>query len=227
MDQKRRSLLNTGDREDNMNKQLIPLYALIAILAGILIFLLFRKPPVPVEQQEIKITLNWDSLSHTVSNNITSPPVVVKPGELNIPPAQLTILQSTDTAVLRQVLREVLATLHTINTQTTVSETDSIQIISIDTITNNKLKGKNISYKLKFPITTTTTIINPPNRNKLYLGASIEAGQNGLYGISPEVSFAMKKGTMVGLGYNTYALATGQDKYQFRISLSQKIRLKK
>lgn len=209
-----------------MNKQLIPLYALLTALGIVVIFLLFRKSPDP-EKQEIKVTLNWDSIQHTVTNNLTSPPVVVKPGQFNIPPAQLTILQSTDTAVLRQVLREVFATLHTVNAQTTVSETDSIQIISIDTITNNKLKGKNISYKLKFPITSTTTIINPPNRVKLYAGASITAGQNGLYDVSPQLSLALKKGTLIEVGYNTYALATGQDKYAFRFSLSQKIRLKK
>lgn len=209
-----------------MNKQLIPLYALLTALVIVVIFLLFRKSPNP-EKQEIKVTLNWDSIQHTVTNNLIAPPVIFKPGELNIPPAQLSILQSTDTALLRQVLHEVLARYYEIRTQETTSITDSIIITTVDTLTENTITGRHLKYQLRFPITSTTVINNPPNRTKLYIGASIEAGQNGLYGVSPELHLAMKKGTMIGLGYNTYALATGQDKYAFRFSISQKIRLKK
>jgi hypothetical protein len=207
-----------------MDTKQIPLYALIAILGGILIYLLIKKPA-KIDPQEVKVILSYDSLPKTVNNSTIEKPIIFKPGEINIPPAQLQILQSNDTALLRQVLREVLSRYYEERVQHTTTVDSNIVIETWDTITENAIYGRKLQYKWLKP--TATTIINPPNRVKLYAGASITAGQNGLYDISPQLSLALKKGTLIEVGYNTYALATGQDKYAFRFSLSQKIRLKK
>ncbi len=208
------------------NYERIPLYVLLAFCVGVIGYFIFRKGPVQ-EEKKIEVVLRYDSLPKSINNSTIEKPVVYRAGEINIPPAQLQILQSQDTVLLRQVLQEIFSRYYEIRTQKTTSSDDSIEITTIDTLTENSIVGRKLSYKLRFPVSQTTIVNNPPNRNKLYVGASIEAGANGLYGISPELSFAMKKGTMIGIGYNTYALATGQDKYAFRISLSQKIRIKK
>jgi len=208
--------------------KLIPLYSLVIILIGAVAYLIFRKPPTgDIDKPKITVVLNYDSLWHSPTNQIISGPVTVKPGIVNVPPSVIQIMNSTDTTSLKLVLKELLNNFYTIRTQETTTEDDSLKIVTVDTITQNKLVGQSLKYKIKFPITSTTTIINPPNSVKLYAGASISAGQNGLYDVSPQLSLALKKGTLIEIGYNTYALATGQDKYAFRFSLSQKIRLKK
>ncbi len=208
------------------NYERIPLYVLLACCLILIGYLVFRKGPVQ-EEQKVEVILKWDSIPHSINNSTIEKPVVYKAGEINIPPAQLNVIQSHDTALIKQVLRETLARYYEVSTQKITTHNDSIIITTIDTITENNITGRHLQYKLLFPINHTTIVNNPPNRVKLYAGASITAGQNGLYDISPQLSLALKKGTLIELGYNTYALATGQDKYAFRISLSQKIRLKK
>jgi len=175
--------------------------------------------------KQVIIKLDYDSLPQQINNSTIEKPTVIKQGDLNIPAPIINVLNSQDTALLKQVLHEVLARYYEERVQHTVNADSNIVIDTWDSLTENAIYGRKLQYKWLQPVKQTTTIIN--ERNKLYVGASVEAGQNGLYAISPELSFAMKKGTMVGLGYNAYNLATGQDKYSFRVSVAQKISFRK
>ena len=217
------------------NYERIILYALLAICFACIGYLFFNKNSVQ-ENQKIEIKLNWDSALKTINISTIDKPIVYKSGEINIPPAQLQILQSQDTASLRILLQEILPRYYEIRTQKTVSVDDSIQITTIDTLTENAIIGRKLQYKILFPVAQTTIINNPPNRNKLYIGAFGEAGERGIYGFGPKLDYATKKGTLIGLQYNLYPLVIKQnglisavdpDKYVFRVSLSQKISLKK
>lgn len=197
------------------------LYGLI--LAGI--FVLYFKG-CNDKGQEVKVVLTYDSLPRSINNSTIEKPVIFKSGEVNLPAPVIQVLNSStlDTALLKQVYRELAEKHFAIVTQKTVSEDDSFRITTIDTLTENRILGRNLRYEILFP--TSTTIISK-ERNKLFLGAFVEAGVKGLYNVAPSVSFENKKGLLLNINYNVYNLATNKDKFSFGVGVSQKIRLKR
>lgn len=196
-------------------------YAAIIILIA---FAYFKYGNGIVEPQTT-ITLKYDSIPKVINNSHTEKPVVYKAGEINIPPAQLNILQSTDTSLLRQVLHEVLARYYEVNVHHTTTADTSLIVDTWDTICQNQLQGRKLQYKILRPTQIITN--NPPVRNKVFAGFYLEAGANGLYSVAPEISFENKKGTLLRLNYNAYNLATGKDKYSFGVGIAQKISLRR
>jgi len=196
------------------------LYAIV--IAAILIFY-FKQTPENLNKVDVKLT--YDSIPVVNNHSTIEKPVVYKAGEINIPAAQLNILQSTDTALLRQVLHEVLARYYEVNVQHTTTEDTNLIVETWDTISKNQLQGRKLQYKILRP----TQIIknNPPVINKVFAGFYLEAGANGLYSIAPEITFENKKGTLLRLNYNAYNLATGKDKYSFGVGIAQKISFRK
>lgn len=195
----------------------------VIALAAILFF--YFKKPVTVNNPYVTVKLNYDSIPVVNNNSTIEKPLVYKAGEINIPAAQLNILQSTDTALLRQVLHEVLARYYEVNVQHTTTADTSLIVDTWDTISQNQLQGRKLQYKILRPTQIITN--NPPVRNKVFAGFYLEAGANGLYSIAPEITFENKKGMLLKLNYNAYNLATGKDKYSFGIGLSKKISLRK
>lgn len=191
------------------------LYAIV--IAAILIFY-FKQTPENLNKVDVKLT--YDSIPVVNNHSTIEKPVIYKAGEINIPAAQLNILQSTDTALLRQVLHEVLARYYEVNVQHTTTADTNLIIDTWDTISENKLQGRKLQYKILRPTQIITN--NPPVRNKVFAGFYLEAGANGLYNVAPEITFENKKGMLLSVNYNIYN-ATGKDKYSFGVGISQKI----
>lgn len=196
------------------------LYAIV--IAAILIFY-FKQTPENLNKVDVKLT--YDSIPVVNNHSTIEKPVVYKAGEINIPAAQLNILQSTDTALLRQVLHEVLVRYYEVNVQHTTTEDTNLIVETWDTISENKLQGRKLQYKILRPSQIITN--NPPLRNKVFAGFYLEAGANGLYSVAPEITFENKKGMLLSVNYNIYNAISKKDNYTFGISLQQKIRLKK
>lgn len=196
------------------------LYAIV--IAAILIFY-FKQTPENLNKVDVKLT--YDSIPVVNNHSTIEKPVIYKAGEINIPAAQLNILQSTDTALLRQVLHEVLARYYEVNVQHTTTADTNLIIDTWDTISENKLQGRKLQYKILRPTQIITN--NPPVRNKVFAGFYLEAGANGLYSVAPEITFENKKGMLLSVNYNIYNAISKKDNYTFGISLQQKIRLKK
>lgn len=196
------------------------LYAIV--IATILIFY-FKQTPENLNKVDVKLT--YDSIPVVNNHSTIEKPVIYKAGEINIPAAQLNILQSTDTALLRQVLHEVLARYYEVNVQHTTTADTNLIIDTWDTISENKLQGRKLQYKILRPSQIITN--NPPVRNKVFAGFYLEAGANGLYSVAPEITFENKKGMLLSVNYNIYNAISKKDNYTFGISLQQKIRLKK
>ena len=176
--------------------------------------------------QEVKVILTYDSLPHSITNSTIEKPVVIKSGAINLPDNVIQVLSNPvyDTALLKQVYKEIAEKYYAVQTQRIVSETDSIQITTTDTLSENRILGRNLTYKLKFPISTT---IISKERNKAFIGVYLCAGQNGLYSVAPEITFENKKGLLLSVNYNLYSLATNKDKFAFGVGVAQKIRLRK
>lgn len=196
------------------------LYALI--IAGVIVLFLNQNQG---NEDNVTVELKYDSIPRQINNSTISNPITVKPGAVNIPPAQLTILQSTDTALLKSVLKEILNRYYEVRTQEITSADDSISITAVNTITENRITNSKLSYRIKFPVSHITN--NPPVRNKVFAGIYLEAGANGLYSVAPQVAFENKRGMLLSLNYNAYNLATGTDKYSFGVGVAQKISFRK
>lgn len=203
--------------------QLKDLILYVMIIAFALYY--FLRPSVNTDNANVTVNLKYDSIPVVNNHSTIEKPVVYKAGEINIPAAQLNILQSTDTALLRQVLHEVLARYYEVNVQHTTTSDTNLIVETWDTISKNQLQGRKLQYKILRPTQIITN--NPPVRNKVFAGFYLEAGANGLYSIAPEITFENKKGMLLSVNYNIYNAISKKDNYTFGISLQQKIRLKK
>jgi hypothetical protein len=76
---------------------------------------------------------------------------------------------------------------------------DSVKIYIKDTITENKIKSRQINYSLLHPVTTIykETLIN---KNEFYVGIGMVGNQSGLYYIGPELLLRTKNKQAYGLG---------------------------
>jgi hypothetical protein len=204
------------------NAERIPLYIIILVLIGGLAYLIFRKPVVP-ESNKVTVVVKYDSIPRQVYNPTINAPITFKEGVNNLPAPIIQILNDTNTGRKLDLLAEIINRYYEVRTQEITTANDSIRITTVDTLTENGIVGRKLTYKLTFPVSKETTIVKVKNR--WFIGGSVDAGQNALYGINAEGYVAMKKGLMFGAGYNTYALFTGKDKYNFQLHLA--IQLKK
>lgn len=78
----------------------------------------------------------------------------------------------------------------------TVSDS-SFSATIIDTIQQNKLKGRGFSYKI-----TRKAIIQDKEKMKIFAGLNVGAGKSGFASLAPEVYVLTKKDHMYGVGYN-------------------------
>jgi len=209
--------------KDIVNK--LPLYILVLILSGAIAYVLFRKAPDGTGQQTVTVKLSYDSLPKIINHSTIENPVVIKPGAMNIPPAIIQLIKQDDSAAISKILFEVLNRYYEDRVQHSVTADTNLIVETWDSITENAIYGRKLQYKWLKPVEVKTIIV--PERVKLYAGIGMEAGMNGMYSISPELYLALRKGTMIGIGYNTYSLATGKDKYAFRFSVAQKISFRK
>jgi hypothetical protein len=78
-------------------------------------------------------------------------------------------------------------------------KTDTLNFHIGDSITQNKIKVRNIKYTLKFPtVTTTNTIIK--NKNEFYAGLGLVGSSTGINFFGPELLLRTKKKQVYGLG---------------------------
>ena len=199
-------------------------YILYVIILGFIVWFFLRKP-VNTDDANVTVSLKYDSIPTQINSSTIEKPVVIKQGEFNIPEPIIEIMQGNDTALLRQVLHEVLARYYEERVQHTTTADTNIIVETWDSITENAIYGRKLQYKWLRP--TEVKIVQPTQRNKVFGGIYLEAGANGLYSIAPELSFENKKGMLLRLNYNAFNLATGKDKYSFGVGISQKISFRK
>jgi hypothetical protein len=77
--------------------------------------------------------------------------------------------------------------------------TDTLRLYIKDSISENKIKSRNLKYKLIFPtITVTNTVIK--NKNEFYVGLGLVGSKNGINFFGPELMLRTKKKQVYGLG---------------------------
>lgn len=78
---------------------------------------------------------------------------------------------------------------------------DSISVVINDTISENKIKNRNINYSILYPITTVTiTKEHYLNKREFYVGPNVGASLNALEYVGIEGLFKGKKRTAISLG---------------------------
>lgn len=78
-------------------------------------------------------------------------------------------------------------------------KTDTLNFHIGDSITQNKIKVRNIKYTLKFPtVTVTNTVIK--NKNEFYIGFGLVGSKTGINFFGPELILRTKKKQVYGLG---------------------------
>jgi len=76
---------------------------------------------------------------------------------------------------------------------------DSLYVCMNDSINQNKIKSRNIKYKITIPvISNTLTIIK--NKNEFYAGIGLVGSQNGINYFGPELLLRTKKKSVYGIG---------------------------
>lgn len=76
---------------------------------------------------------------------------------------------------------------------------DSLHLYINDSITQNKIKLRDIKYKITIPvISNTLTVIQ--RKNEFYVGVGLVGGQNGINYFGPELLLRTKKKSVYGIG---------------------------
>lgn len=181
-------------------------YAVVIILIAFAYFKFGNGISAP----QTTITLKYDSIPKVINNSQIEKPVVYRAGQINLPPSVIQILnsQSLDTALLKQIYKELAGKHYSVVTQRTISEDDSLKITTIDTVSENRILGRSLEYKIKFPVQQIT--VNPKLRNRVYVGGSVQSGVHLFEGINADVYLVTKKNTLYKINYNLLDLAKGQ-----------------
>ena len=136
------------------------------LFIGVIIWGLIRVEPGSGLKQ-VSVKLEYDSIPKQIINSTVEKPVVIKPGEVNIPSPIINLTHTTDTALLRQVLHEVLVRYYQEIVQHTTTADTNIIIDTWDTLTQNSIKGRKLQYKWLRPTEINTKVI-PEDRFRLY-----------------------------------------------------------
>jgi hypothetical protein len=78
-------------------------------------------------------------------------------------------------------------------------KTDTLEVYIVDSISQNKIKMRDIKYKMTFPtITITNNIIK--RRNEFYYGFNVAGGKFGINSFGPELMLKTKTSSVYGVG---------------------------
>lgn len=77
---------------------------------------------------------------------------------------------------------------------------DTLSLYINDSINQNKIKNRNIKYKLTYPIITITNNISEPPKHEFYAGIGITGNNNGINYFGPNILWRNKKKSIYGLG---------------------------
>lgn len=201
-------------------------YILYAVIVAAFVYFAFLKKGNDVQPQDkVTVVVKYDSIPQQATN-IIRPAVTVAPG--NVPDNIIQIL--SDTAFINKFgekidpLIIVMQKYFEVRTQEVLSYTsDSLHLVNTeDTITENGIIARKTMVQCFKPITTITVTEQAPLRNKVFIGANLEAGMTGFKNVGPELSLLTKRDMLYQVGWNGYEAFKG-DPYSFNLSAAWKI----
>lgn len=184
---------------------------LIVVLLVIILLQRCSKEPVVVEQPKIIRDTTWVYKDST----ITRQPQIIK--TITVPVEQWNTEYLPDTssmAILVKQYNELASKFLALNISVDSLTVDTIGKVYItDTVTNNVIKNRKLSYNLKFPTITNTIILPEPKKTQWYVGGTIQGEQGAIISqINANLLIKNKKdqifGGSVGLN-NSGALQIG------------------
>lgn len=184
---------------------------LIVVLLVIILLQRCSKEPVVVEQPKIIRDTTWVYKDST----ITRQPQIIK--TITVPVEQWNTEYLPDTssmAILVKQYNELANKFLALNISVDSIAVDTIGKVYItDTVTNNVIKNRKLSYNLKFPTITNTIILPEPKKTQWYVGGTIQGEQGAIISqINANLLIKNKKdqifGGSVGLN-NSGALQIG------------------
>lgn len=184
---------------------------LVIVLLVIILLQRCSKEPVVVEPPKIIRDTTWVYKDST----ITKQPQIIK--TITVPVEQWNTEYLPDTssmAILIKQYNELANKFLALNISVDSLAVDTIGKVYItDTVTNNVIKNRKLSYNLKFPTITNTIILPEPKKTQWYLGGTIQGEQGAIISqINANLLIKNKKdqifGGSVGLN-NSGALQIG------------------
>jgi len=172
---------------------------LVIVLLVIILLQRCSKDPVVVEQPKIIRDTTWVYTDTT----ITKQPQIIK--TITVPVEQWNTEYLPDTssmAILVKQYNELANKFLALNISVDSLTVDTIGKVYItDTVTNNVIKNRKLSYNLKFPTITNTIILPEPKKTQWYVGGTIQGEQGALISqINANLLIKNKKDQMLG-GY--------------------------
>ena len=159
-----------------------------------LVFLLFldrsSDHPAPLHTIEKTKVIIYDSSKKEI--NPTHDPVGISIQTVGIP-AQV------DTAA-------ILKAFFSVYTYSDQVQDSALKLQIFDSVTQNKIFGRKITYQWLLPIktiesTTITTVPEPIRRHEFYLGGKVQASLQ-QFGIGPIITWKTKNKVLIGYGYD-------------------------
>lgn len=151
---------------------------LIVVLLVIILLQRCSKEPVVVEQPKIIRDTTWVYKDST----ITRQPQIIK--TITVPVEQWNTEYLPDTssmAILVKQYNELANKFLALNISVDSLAVDTIGKVYItDTVTNNVIKSRKLSYNLKFPTITNTIILPEPKKTQWYVGGTIQGEQGAI-----------------------------------------------
>ena len=151
---------------------------LIVVLLVIILLQRCSKDPVAVEQPKIIRDTTWVYKDST----ITRQPQIIK--TITVPVEQWNTEYLPDTssmAILIKQYNELANKFLALNISVDSLTVDTIGKVYItDTVTNNVIKNRKLSYNFKFPTITNTIILPEPKKTQWYVGGTIQGEQGAL-----------------------------------------------
>ncbi len=151
---------------------------LIVVLLVIILLQRCSKDPVAVEQPKIIRDTTWVYKDST----ITRQPQIIK--TITVPIEQWNTEYLPDTssmAILVKQYNELANKFLALNISVDSIAVDTIGKVYItDTVTNNVIKNRKLSYNLKFPTITNTIILPEPKKTQWYVGGTIQGEQGAI-----------------------------------------------
>lgn len=162
----------------------------VAVLLGVAV--IYREcSPQPEPVDSVVNNYYFDTTEHVSSNYITTKPVVI---------SQPVILPTMDSLQMAEIVRAYLSTYFQRDTVTD----DSLSVVVSDSITQNRVFHRKLSYKFRFPILKETIITKTPEiRPKFLIGATIGVGTD--VSMSPTFALITRKGNAFTLGTDLLA----------------------
>ena len=172
---------------------------LVIVLLVIILLQRCSKDPVVTEQPKIIRDTTWVYKDST----ITKQPQIIK--TITVPVEQWNTEYLPDTssmAILVKQYNELANKFLALNISVDSLTVDTIgKVFITDTVTNNVIKNRKLSYNFKFPTITNTIILPEPKKTQWYVGGTIQGEQGALISqINANLLIKNKKDQILG-GY--------------------------